>query len=137
MSTGESLYVVVVLDDFVDGACSTAIGVANENAVVAAPVAFNGDAKLVSNLLLPIVQPRIQAFEVQMAPAVVPLQGPDFPGQGTTRYDQNGLCHMRSIRALISRGPSSADCDASRQYASAPIALPNCSFSGAPPTITM
>ena len=40
-------------------------------------------------------------------------------------------------RETISAWAVSAATAASRQYASAPIALPNSSFSGAPPTSTM
>src|SRR5258706_10363310 len=128
----------------VEHAAGTAIRIRNEDAFVAPARRANRRLHCTWDPLRAVVQFRWQAFDRHVRPAVQALEGHDLPGQGSAGDDQERfgtLGHPRQCaaarRAAISVFAVSTAMAASRQYASAPIALAKSSFSGAPPTMTM
>ena len=75
--------------------------------------------------------PSAERFEGRLASLLGPPGGPR-PRAGAAR-----LAQAAARRSSIRRRAVSAATPASRQYASAPTAIPNSSLSGAPPTRTM
>jgi hypothetical protein len=89
------------------------------------------------NFLRPVVQLGRQALELDVCPAVQVADAHQLAGDGAAG-DNQGCWGIRVQDAfLISSLAVSTAVAASRQYASAPMAAPNSSFSGAPPTSTM
>ena len=83
------------------------------------------------------MQLRRQALELDVVPAIQVADTHQFAGDRAAGDDQGfGRCWVQDAFLISSLAVSTAVA-ASRQYASAPMAAPNSSFSGAPPTITM
>src|SRR6267142_6073968 len=128
-----------------------AVAVGDEDRIIAFARGANEGANGGGNLFGPVVQLGRQAAHVDLVPAIGTAQCRDLVRQRPTGDDQqprapprNFLSHCTAQwaaaparRAAISPLAVSTATAASRQYASAPTALPNSSLSGAPPTSTM
>src|SRR5256885_1403492 len=123
-----------------------AVSVDDEDLRVASTVRLDLGAHRRRDALGPIVQLRGQAAHIEIGPAIGALERCDLAGESPAGDEQGvrALVHVvRPQAARVARRAASrvlavsTAIAASRQYASAPTALPNSSFSGAPPTSTM
>ena len=98
----------LLLEHAIDIATRAAIGVGDEYLLVLIFELANHVAQTSRDQPWPIVQPRIDALQMQMAPAIHLLEHRDFTSQGTACNDQHRLTHELQPRVAPSwaRGPS-------------------------------
>ena len=150
---------IVLIQHNVQGAAGATVGVRDEDALVLTLQLGQLRVDRAGDLLRGRVELGRQAAHVDVRPAVEPDHREHLAGDRAAREDEHvgtlgraerdlrleqlgGLCvtlytFAAARRASTSACAVSAATAASRQYASAPIAVPNSSFSGAPPTSTM
>ena len=137
-----------LLEHRIQPSTGAAVTVDDEHVRVAGAVRLDLGAHRRRDALRPIVQLRGQAAHIERRPAIRALERCDLAGESPAGDEQRAgaLVHETLVRhqaaRLARRAASSVlavstAIAASRQYASAPTARPNSSFSGAPPTITM
>src|SRR5271167_4821235 len=149
MCAGNALHALLA-QHLVEHAARSAVAIGNENRAATVAGGVNQRANRSRNLFRSIVQFGRQAAHGQRIPAVRAAECSDLVRQRTAGDDQQPLAaaslggdHSAQCaaaparRAAISPLAVSTATAASRQYASAPTALPNSSLSGAPPTRTM
>ena len=141
--------------DLVEHAPGAAVAVQHEDALVVRAGLPDLGAHRFGNALRRVVQVRGQAGQLHVAPAVQPDQR-QYLTRERAAGDQESARRSGRHHALALPQTQAATCAgawlcrlatnalavstataASRQYASAPIASANASFSGAPPTRTM
>src|SRR6185436_10595409 len=154
---GQPLHVVLSQDD-VERAAGSAVGIGDEDALVAAGELGELRVDRRRDPLGSRVELGREAADVDLRPPVELDDGEDLPCDRAAREDEDARLGARARvgdlvveqrrrgrhdAATAARRASTRACAvsaataASRQYASAPTALPNSSLSGAPPTRTM
>src|SRR4029079_3929898 len=142
----------------VECAASAAVGVGHEDALVAAGELGELRVDRCRERRGSRVELGREAADIDVRPPVELDDGEDFPCDRAARQDEDARLGARARQgdlvveqrrggrhdaATAARRASTRACAvsaataASRQYASAPTALPNSSLSGAPPTRTM
>ena len=112
----------LLLEYAIDIATRAAVGVGDEYLIVLIFELANHVAQTPGDQRWPVVKPRIDALQMQMAPAIRLLEHRDFTGQSTACDDQHRLTHELQPRVAPSGAlPSSAARSVSRQYTSIQI----------------